>query len=305
MVDTVDTGSAAGGATQSPEAIAAAAAAAAAAASQPWYHGADQETVGYLQNRGWDRLQPAEVALKAAQAHREAERMLGVPKDELLRRPKDEASAREFYSKLGVPAVATEYDFSAVKFSDGEALDAEFVSFLQNEALALHVPKADAARFAASLVKRMESQEAAETTVKQGQLALEKSELQKSWANNFDTNLFLARRGVAALGLEPSTVEALESVVGYSKLMEAFRKVGEMNGEAKFITNGASGGPNGPGGVFTREQAIARQRELQNDRAPGGFVEKYLKGDPSAFQEMMSLSRIIAGGQTYDHNRGY
>lgn len=271
----------------------------------PWYAGADTETVGYLQNRGWDRLTPTEVALKASHAHREAERMLGVPKDELLRRPKDEASAKEFYSKLGVPAVATEYDFSSLKQADGGALSEELASFLRNESFKLHLPKDAAVQFAADFIKRGVDQAASENTVKQGKLAFEKSELQKSWAANFDTNLFVARRGVAALGLDPSTVEALESVVGYSKVMEAFRRVGELNGEAKYITNGSGAGGSGPGNIATREQAIARQRELQNDRSKGGFVERYLNGDPAAFQEMMSLSRVIAGGRSYDEQRGF
>src|SRR5437879_5504237 len=117
----VDTGNAA------PDAAAAAAAAAAALANSntaSWHQGADAETLGHIQNRGWQDKPANEVALAAIKAHREAEKLIGVPADQLLRLPVSTADAEAWkpvWQKLGAPVDAAGYDFTPIKTAAGEA----------------------------------------------------------------------------------------------------------------------------------------------------------------------------------------
>ena len=69
-----------------------------------WWQGkVDEATAGYFKNRGWDGKSADEVAILAANAHREAEKFIGAPADKLVRlpaQPNDEAGWREVYSRL-------------------------------------------------------------------------------------------------------------------------------------------------------------------------------------------------------------
>ena len=92
-----------------------------------------------------------------------------------------------------------------------------------------------------------------------------------------------------ALGLDADTISKLESVVGYEKVMEAFRLIGSKIGEDRFITNEQKGGAQG---VMTRDQALARKNDLKNDKA---FVDKFLAGDAGSIREMAALDRLLTG----------
>jgi hypothetical protein len=99
-------------------------------AETPWTTGLDAEVVGVLQTKGWDKLTPAQAAAQAVSSYREAEKFLGAPKDQLLRRPDpaDPVAVKAFWQNLGKPADKTGYDFSGVKRANGEAPDAGFVA---------------------------------------------------------------------------------------------------------------------------------------------------------------------------------
>jgi hypothetical protein len=76
-------------------------------------------------------------------------------------------------------------------------------------------------------------------------------------------------------------------VAGFAKTMEAFRRVGALSGEDKFVrgTNPASNG------VMTREQAVSRKKDLMNDTM---WKDRYLKGDTAAVREMTELNTMIS-----------
>ncbi|MDE2020403.1 MAG: hypothetical protein KGJ13_08715, partial [Patescibacteria group bacterium] len=135
-------------------------------ADAPWYQGADQETVGYLQNRGLDRKTPKEAALEAIKAHREAEKFIGAPADKLVRLPKDEADTagwEQVYGRLGVPADAKGYDFSDLKFSDGSEPDSDFTDFFKNNARKYHLTKQAARDLMHDMLGYMEKSEGDES----------------------------------------------------------------------------------------------------------------------------------------------
>jgi hypothetical protein len=50
-----------------------------------WHTGLDSELIGHATNRGWDKLDGKAAAQAALKAHRDAERHLGVPAEQVLR----------------------------------------------------------------------------------------------------------------------------------------------------------------------------------------------------------------------------
>jgi len=279
---------------QSAEQVAAAAAAAAAAAQKPWFDGADAETVGYLQNRGWDKAEPKVVALSAVKAHREAEKLIGAPADKIVRLPKDgndAAGITELRTKLGVPADAKGYDFSAVKNADGSALDAKLTEALGTTFHANGVPKDAAPSIARDITKYLAATTADTAAKTEQAIAQEKDALKANWGNNFNTNMLVARQAAATLGFEPEVIAALEKSSSYSKVMEMFRNIGSRIGEDTFVRSRAPGS----NGVMTSEQAKATLAERKADRV---WVDKLQAGDAVTRQEFDTLTRMISAAKT-------
>ena len=81
---------------------------------------------------------------------------------------------------------------------------------------------------------------------------------------------------------------SLEGVIGYDKIMEMFRSIGEKIGEDKFIKSGAPGNQGGP---MTREQAVAKKADLMSDPV---WKAAYLNGDQQKLREMLALNTIIS-----------
>lgn len=259
-------------------------------AGDPWYKGAPDEIVGHLRNRGWDQKPVNEVALAAIQSHREAEKLIGAPADQMVRLPKDKADAdgwKAVWQRLGAPADPKDYDFSALKRADGSALDAGLVDALRLVAGANSLPKEAAAAVAAGIVKHLDQTAATAKNEAEIKLAAERQDLDKLWDVNKDANKFIAQNAAKKLGIDPEAVAKLEGQVGYAKVMEMFRRIGVSTGEARFLDSGGS-----KPGVMTREEAVSRKAELRNDKA---WVTKYLAGDTVAKREMLALEVLITG----------
>ena len=289
-------GGGAGGGTGDTGAAAAAAAAAAGGGAQSWFNGQDAEITGYIQNRGWDKLDPAAAALAATKAHQEASKLIGAPPDQVLRlaKPDDAVGTNAMWQRLGKPADAKGYDLTQVKFADGSPLDQPFLDAFTAAAHNAHLPKDAAIQVAQAVVKFMDNADLTEATERTAAVEADKALLAKNWGANMNANLIVAQNAARALGIEPETVAALESVVGYSKVMEMFRNIGTKIGEDKYVGSGGQGG----GGVMTRDQAVSRKAELMTDNA---WAKRYLDGGAAENREMQALLRLITG-ETGDYS---
>jgi len=159
---------------------------------------------------------------------------------------------------------------------------------VREAAFKLHLPKDAATSITRAFAKYLDDAEVAEKAEKTAKLAEQKAALKKNWGANEAANMFVAQRAAAALGIAPETVSALEGVIGYDKIMEMFRSIGAKIGEDKFIT----GQQQAAGGAMTREQAIARKKELMADKE---WVKSYLNKDATKLREMTALNTIIVG----------
>lgn len=256
----------------------------------PWYKGkVDDATLGYLQSRGLHDKPLEEVALASIKAHQEATKLLSAPPSELVRIPSkaDDPAWAAVYQRLGAPADPKEYDFSALKDAKDQPLAADLVDFVRGQAAALHLSKEGALALGQSILKQTEGRDASQRTELQAKLDEQVKVLKASWGSNFEANKFVASQGAQGLGLTAQEVAQLEGLVGYDRIMEAFRKVGSLAGEDKFVKG------NTGNGVMTREEAVSRKAELMSDAAWKG---RYLGGGKAELREIMALNQIIIGG---------
>lgn len=249
------------------------------------------ELQGAFKNKGWDQKTPAEAAAEAMKSYNEAERHIGIPKDQILRMPKgpDDAEGwKALRTRLGAPEAADKYDFSEIKFADGTELDEGFTSAMRNALFARGTPTEDAKGIVKDVVSFLEGAETASSAEQTAALTADKQKLVTSWGPNKEANEFIVRQAVMKLGLDEGVVNALEKASGYEPTMQALLKIGQMMGEDKFVTNRESPTK----GVLTREQAMARKQQL---RADSDFVSRFNADNYQAIEEMNALDRIIAG----------
>lgn len=265
-------------------------------AGNPWHHGIDAELIGHWQNKGYDLGDPAKIAIEATKAARAAERHLGVSADQILRLPKDandEAGWNGVWRKLGVPEMPEEYDFSSIKHSNGEALDPAFVDTMRAGLLAARVPKDKAAEIIKAAVRFTDDGDMADSIEFNAKLDAERATLKRDWGQNFEYNRLKAMEGARRAGVDPATVAMIEKQIGYSKVMELFRKIGTGTSESTFV-DGSRVTPDGL--PATREGAKAVQKDKFNDPA---WVKRLFDKDPQTLREFQNLSKLTTG---YDEN---
>jgi len=281
----------------SDAAAAAATAAAAEAAKNVWVPavgapGYDADTIGHLQNKGWDKLPAGQAALEGAKAHRAAERLIGVSTDRLLTLPKeatDEVGWQNVWTRLGAPKEAKDYDFATVKFTDGTTLDKEFEDTIRAAAFKNHMPAAAAQDFANSIVKLVEANDKADVANNQNIAKLENDKLITDWgASNVETNLVLARAVAQKLGpayeAAFKTLEAQKDI-GWSGVAKLLHRLSTSMGEDTLIRNLNGGGAP----VLTKEQAGTQLADKQNDAL---WRQRFLAGGVAEKNEFEALTRI-------------
>lgn len=254
-----------------------------------WHNGVDAGVLAAWQNKGYDLTNPLTTATKMWEQYAHLESHLGAPADRIIRLPKDaadEAGWTSTYRRLGMPAEAKDYDFSAVKFADGTDLEAGFTDAMRGALHKARVSKDAAPEVVKAVIKYLDDAAAAEGTTKAQTLTEQKDALKKSWGPRHDENLLAAKQAVRRLGLDPETVAALEGVIGYDKVMEMFRKVGVGSNEDTFHAGREPGNP------ATQQGAQARLEELQKD---AGWVNRLMSGDVTARKEFNALTEQISG----------
>lgn len=262
-----------------------------------WYSGFDDTTRGYLENKGWSKLDPVGAIGEALKSYRELESKIGIPADRLVKWPdaEDKDGMKAIHARLGVPADATGYDFTGVKKKDGTPAEAPFLDFMRQNAAALNLPKDAAQGLAAAFVQFGEQTEEHTALVERAAVAVAQDALKANWGANFETNKFVADRAASLLKLTPDVLNVIAEHSSYGAVMEGLLNVGRQMGEAALVGAGGPGG--GATGPMTREQAISRKDELMADSS---FFDRWYSKDSAiskaAVRELENLDRLIAVG---------
>lgn len=270
--------------TAAPAAAPAAApvAAPAAAPAIPWLPDVtDAEVIGTVQAKQWQN--PSD----AIKGYANLERLLGADRaGRTITIPKDEADAdgwKAVYAKLGAPETPDGYDLPV---PDGQSPD-----FAKQAAAWFHeagVPKGQATKLAGKWNEFMTAQAQVEAQNEQKALEAEHAALAKDWGTGpaAEVQKEIARRAAVKLGLDESSIGALEKVAGFSKVMKVFAKMGELLGEHKAEGLDATG-------AFQLTPAAAQSRKGQLMADPA-WRAKAMNPASSEWAELQRLDQILA-----------
>lgn len=247
-----------------------------------WHDALPEPVKAHITNRGHNTEDAATAAVKLAEAHYAAQRLIGVPAEQIVRLPKDAkdpayAEAYKRVASLGAPKSAEEYAFEGVP--EAAADRARALAFK------LGLPTHQATDLAAELVAADALAEAKTKAEKDVNLAASQATLRAAWGANYDLNLFKANRVVEALGWDKDTVDKMQATIGGNALLNGLLNLSGKMDEAVILRGSGGGTP-----TMTRDQAVERKAEIMMASSMRKFTPEQLV---DAQIELQKLNVII------------
>jgi len=245
-------------------------------ATPNWLEGADETTIGYVQNKGW--TEPKQVL----EGYRNLEKLLGADKaGNAVVIPKADAKPEEWtavFDRLGRPSAPDGYKVQMPEGGDKTMHEASLSKFHE---LGLTKTQGETlANWYNGLV--IEAQKAAETQ-RAEQFQADDAAVRREWGAAYNQNLAQAQAAARGLGLDAATIDKISDAIGHKGTMALLQKLGSRMGEDTFET----GDPTTTfGAALTPAQAKAQIQTLMTDK---DFTAKYLKGDADAKAKMAQL----------------
>jgi hypothetical protein len=198
--------------------------------SGAWYDSLDEDTRGYLENKGWfkpNESKPEDVLLENIKAYRELEKFKGANEKDLLKLPKegDEEGLNEFYKKLGRPDEPSGYEFKPL---EGQTPNEDMLAVMQDVMFKNGIPKEQGEALFSEYAK-LEAQIAeqyAETINADQELQLH--ELKKEWGDQYNERKDLALRAAKMFGMESQDVDMMAAGWGTKKTYDMLSKMGDV-----------------------------------------------------------------------------
>lgn len=252
-------------------------AAPAPAAPAAWHSTFDDETRGWIENRGLHQKQQSEALTALVATARGAEKKFGVPEDRLIKLPAslDEDGALDpIYDRLGRPKTPDEYKLTAPDAND--AIGAEFAKALANAAHKNGLSTRQAQEVFKSIDEYVtgiyEREETAAATRREADMA----KLQAEWGETFGMNKLLAQEAAKAVGATAEEIDALTQALGSdAAVVKLFARIGQKRGgEASFI---AGDNPVLKYGATTPEAARSKIEEIKQDPVRGEQLRKAMR----------------------------
>lgn len=262
-----------------PPPAAAATTPAPAATPTDWTTGFNDETKGYVQNKGFKT--PGDVL----DSYRNFEKLMGTPKERILKLPEkeDDPAWGEIHERLGKPKDAKDYD---IKVPEGLG-DEEFAKWARGTFHELNLTKKQADALTAKWNEHVGGMVKTKGESYAQQVDAQQANLKKEWGAAHDQNLNIAKNAAREFGMEPKVIDALQDAMGYDGVMKFMHQIGSKIGEHQFIPNG--GGGSGAGfGILSPAAAMNKIAVLKQDP---GFVQRYTTGDAAARQELEQLHK--------------
>lgn len=224
-----------------------------AAAPTDWTAGLDDDTKGYVQNKGFK--DPTEVL----KSYRNFEKLMGVPQDRILKLPEkaeDSEAWNSIYHKLGRPEKPEEY-----KFSVGEKDDPNAVKWAQSTFHELGLTRTQAEKLYEKFGGFATESAQAQANELELKAQAQVSELKKEWGSEFDQRMKQAKAAAQKFGLDGDAVDAIEKQTGFAGVMKFLHAVGSSVGEDTFIEGDKGGGKQ----TNSKEAAMAQIKALMSD----------------------------------------
>ena len=256
--------------------VASPSAAPAAPAAPSWLEGADELTIGYVQNKGW--TEPKQVL----DGYRNLEKLLGADKaNNAVIIPKGDADPKEWnavFDRLGRPSAPDGYKVELPQGGDKAMHEASLAKFHE-----LGLTKSQGETLLNWYNNEVTQASQALEAQKQAAFQQDDVALRTEWGAAFTKNLAQAQAAARGLGLDAQTIDKLSDALGHRATMNLLQRVGSGLREDSLAT---SDSPSGFGSAMTPGQAKAEIQALMSDR---DFTQKYLSGDTTARQKMAAL----------------
>jgi hypothetical protein len=241
-----------------------------------WLSGADDVTVGYVKNKGWE--DPKQVL----EGYRNLEKLLGADKaNNAIVIPKPDADTKEWdavYNRLGRPEKPEGYKINVPENTD--------TAFAKESAIKFHelgLTQKQGEQLAAWYNDRINQSSVQLQQQISQRFQAENEAIRSEWGMAYDKNLSAAQTAVRGLGLNAETIENISNSIGHKATMELFYKIGSKLSEDNFVTGDKS---QSFSSVMTPGQAKAEIQSKINDQ---NFITRYRNGDAEARQEMERL----------------
>lgn len=254
------------------------------AAASDWTSSFDADTKDYVTQRGFK--DPKSLL----DAHRNLEKLRGIPLDRILEMPDPQANPetsaakmKAIYEKLGKPANPDGY---GLKPKDDK--NPEFTNWAKEAFHKLNLTTAQGQELVKQFNEfneRLEGDANAQHTAKvQEQVGV----LRKEWGAAYNQNVARAQAAYRQFGIPDAAIDSLERSIGFDGVIKMFHKLGTQVGEQEFI-GGDGNSSFGDNIQLTPEQANARIKALKQD---ADWSARYLKGEVKAKQEMERLMKM-------------
>lgn len=267
--------------------------AAPAAADQPFYSGFEDEAV-----RTWAEGKGLKDAESAVKSYMNAEKLIGVPADQMLRLPKegDFEGQAAFYAKLGKPAEASAYELAlpegVEKTAEIEAFQGHMKELFHKANLTPEQVKVLAEGYNAFGAQESEDLTADyETSVQAQTLAL-----QNKWGNGYDRMMRMGERATETLGFTTEIIDGIESAVGYEKTIELMAGLGKRMLEDNFVSGDSRG--TGFAGELTPAEARQQYDDFVSDpKNIAALMDKNNPGHAAAMRKKNEFFQLMHPGE--------
>lgn len=280
--------------TASPNGAAAAPQAPAPAASAPWY--ADFKDPDL---KGWVELNNISDVEALAKSAREHQKMLGGPKDELVRIPKNATpeDMAKVYEHMGRPKTAAEYQIPSIP---GDEASARFTEAMKPMLHGIGLTQAQAVQLKQGWDTYQASEHEAQRNAQTQRDTVELAELRREWGPAFEVRDAMATRGIRGFALPlvggdkekaGDLLDKLDSVFGLKNCRQFFANLQQNAGKEEATTHGMNVGSSSFRGM-TPDAARVEKQQLMTDKV--WSAKTLIKGSPEAAQ-LDRLQRIESG----------
>lgn len=246
----------------------------------PWLDGADETTLGYAANKGWQK--PHDLL----NSYQNLEKLLGADKaNNAIVIPKGDADPKEWaavYDRLGRPTGPDGYKVEVPQGGDPK-LQSQVLAKMHELGLTKTQGEALTQWFNETSIGML----TAEQTSRAEAFAREDQEVKTLWGAAYTQNLAAAQAAARGLGLDNATIDKLSDGIGHKATMELLRTIGGKMGEPEFV---AGDNTEKFGAAMTPGQAKAT---IQAKMADKEWVQKYRTGGMQS-AEFLEMQRLQA-----------
>ncbi len=186
--------------------------------------GLDDDTIGWIENKGLDNLQATITS------HRELEKKMGGPPEMLQKWPEadDTDGIKAIYRRLGAPEDIEGYKF---EFEEGASVDPDTLTWFKEKALERNMPNDMALGIALDWNAEATRVQAEQQQALEVQNQTEMTELRNAWGTKYEERLDYGNRALLALGMDDDKIDLLQSALGLKDLAQFAARIADTMGE--------------------------------------------------------------------------